>query len=144
MTFLFVKTDEFWYSFRQIATERNLIVLVVNNIIISKSTYFKNFKDNHQSKERNTATYKPSLGKLFSDAANIRLRIDYLKDDINQKGQTLEDRSTKRQIFVETNNGCTNSFQRNENSCLIKITNKGFENMWYSWPLGSVIKLSPS
>ena len=129
MTFLIIPTDEFVYSFRQIATERNLIVLVVNNIIISNSTYFKNFKDNNQRKERNTATYKPSLGKLFSDAANIRLRIDYLKDDIKQKGQTLEDRSATRQIYVETNNGGTNSFQRNENSCFIKITNKGFENM---------------
>ena len=116
------------YFYRTIAKEHDVIVLVINNIVMNNSTYARNFKDSKSSRETGTVSYKPSLGKLFSEAANIRLRIDNLKS--HKELSILQDTTIPcgRKIVVEKDvNG--NISHLNYRSCLIKITNKGIEDV---------------
>ena len=95
---------------------------------MNNSTYARNFKDSKSSRETGPVSYKPSLGKLFSEAANIRLRIDYLKS--HKELSILQDTTIPggRKIVVEKDVS-GNISHLNYRSCLIKITNKGIEDV---------------
>ena len=103
-------------------------MLVVNNIVINNSTYARNFKDSKSNRETGPVSYKPSLGKFFSDAADIRLRIDYAKSHNEWKSLQDSTINSVRKIVVEKDvSGNINRL--NYKSCLINITNKGLEDI---------------
>lgn len=122
-------TSQLIEKIRAIAIEHNVIVLVVNNIVMNNSTYARNFKDSKSNREIGPVSYKPSLGKFFSDAANIRLRIDYSKSHIEWKSQKDTTTNCGRKIIVEKDVISGNISHLNYKSCLIKLTNKGLEDV---------------
>merc|ERR1712059_104926 len=94
-------TSQFIEKLRQAAVDHNLIILVVNNIVINNSTYTKNFKDSISKKNTGQASYKPSLGKLFSDAANVRLRMEYTTSVDGDKKFLYKQKYINRKIMIE-------------------------------------------
>ena len=101
---------------------------MVNNIVINNSTYTRNFKDSISKKNTGYASYKPSLGKFFSDAANIRLRMEYvtsMDSDIKflYKQKHIVRKIMKEKDIITGRDANANNYD----SCLIKITNNGIE-----------------
>ena len=104
------------------ANEHTLIILIVNN-----STYSsRGFKNNDSKDTTRPGSFKPSLGKLFSDTANVRLRIDYgasadgrTKCKSNFRKLILE-KDTNRQGVVRTNLS---------DVCLLSISSNGLEEI---------------
>ena len=109
--------------------EHNIIVLVVNNIVMNNSTYYRNFKDSNSNKDAGHVSYKPSLGKLFCDAANVRLRIDYPKLHNESKYSHYIGRNSVRKIVLEKDIVSANIDDPNYNTCVTTITNKGLEDV---------------
>ena len=115
------------FDFRELAVQHNIIVFVTNNIVVNSSTYTRNFKDSALSKSAIEPSYKPSLGKLFCDAANARFRI--IHKELNEKDSKVlyQKRGSIREILIEKDDSKTNIDTLSK--CSIQITCKGLESM---------------
>jgi len=111
---------------RELAVQHNIIVFVINNIVVNSSTYTRNFKDSTLSKSAIEPSYKPSLGKLFCDAANTRFRIIH-KKLIEKDNKVLYQRGSIREILLERDDSTSNIDTLSK--CSIQITCKGLESM---------------
>ena len=114
--------NQFTEKARQVANEHNLIILIVNN-----STYTsRGFKNNDSKDTTRPGSFKPSLGKLFSETANVRLRIDY---------GTSADRKTKcksnwRKVILEKDTDSQGVVRTNlSDVCLLSISSNGLEEI---------------
>ena len=96
---------------------------------MNNSTYSRNFKDSNSNKDAGHVSYKPSLGKLFCDAANVRLRIDYPKLQNGSKYFNYIGRNSVRKIVLEKDIVSGNINDPNYNTCVTTITNKGLEDV---------------
>ena len=114
------------FDFRELAVQYNIIVFVINNIVVNSSTYTRNFKDSTLSKSAIEPSYKPSLGKLFCDAANTRFRIIH-KKLIEKDNKVSYQRGSIREILLERDDSTSNIDTLSK--CSIQITCKGLESM---------------
>jgi len=94
-------TSEIIDKLREVAVNHKIIVLVVNNIVANNSTYTRNFKDSSSNANVNEPSYKPSLGKLFCDAADIRFRMSHLSTNKKVSNIPNQKRNTIREVVVE-------------------------------------------
>ena len=105
--------------------QHNVIVLVVNNIVVNSSAYSRNFKDSKLNRSANEPSYKPSLGKLFCEAANVRFRISYLNSNENEPKLIYRNSTVFREVSLEKDDSKIASNKKSK--CVIKITTNGIE-----------------
>ena len=89
------------FIYREVAVQHNVIVLVVNNIVVNSSAYSRNFKDSEMNRIANEPSHKPSLGKLFCEAANVRFRISYLNSNENEPKLLYRNSTVFREVSLE-------------------------------------------
>ena len=81
-------------------------------------------------KNTGNPAYKPSLGKLFCDAANVRLRMEYATSMDGDTKLLDKQKYINRKIIMEKDIVTDRDANaKNFDSCLIKITNNGFEEI---------------
>ena len=97
--------------------------------MISNSNYARNFKDSYSKNNEEPVSYKPSLGKLFSDAANVRFRIDYSKSVDGNINLPHQCKRNRREIIAEKDIIDRNVNDKSYNFCLFEITSKGIEDI---------------
>lgn len=118
-------TSEVIDKMREVAVQHNVIVLVVNNIVVNSSAYSRNFKDSKLNRSANEPSYKPSLGKLFCEAANVRFRISYLNSNENEPKLLYRNSTVFREVSLEKDDSKIASNKKSK--CVIKITTNGLE-----------------
>ena len=106
------------------AVLHNIIVLVVNNIVVNSSGYSRNFKDSVLNKNTTEPSYKPSLGKLFCEAANARFRINHSKSNEESK-LPYQNKTIFREVSLEKDDSKITNDKKSK--CVIKITSNGLE-----------------
>ena len=73
----------------------------------------------------NEPSYKPSLGKLFCDAADIRFRMSHLSTNKEVSNILNQKRTAVREVVVEKD--LSRSDNKKLTNCNIQITTKGLE-----------------
>ena len=77
------------------------------------------------NKNTTEPSYKPSLGKLFCEAANARFRINHSKSNQKESKLPYQNKTIFREVSLEKDDSKITNDKKSK--CVIKITSNGLE-----------------